>query len=181
MHTSIAAARWTTLVLTGFASSLLLASFIGCNGRPNKSDRSSRSSSKEDAKRGPAKVGDRAEAGGVALTVVSVQRLSSLGQFQKAKAGREFLVAEVVIETTRDKEAPYNPLYFKVKDGEGVEKNSTLNSLDNALKSGSLANGDKVRGTVVFDVSQGAKGLVLAYEPMVIGGGFKPIKVSLDE
>jgi hypothetical protein len=129
---------------------------------------------------GPAKIGDRVDSGGVALTVMGVQRAADLGQFQKAKDGNEFVVAEVLLETTGRDEAPYNPLYFKVKDGDGFEYNVALNIQDGALKSGKLPSGEKVRGTVAFEVKQGASGLVLSYEPLVILGGYEPIKVVLE-
>jgi len=131
---------------------------------------------------GPAKVGERSEAGGVTLTVEKVERRTELGQFQKAKAGREFLIAEVVIETTGRDEAPYNPMYFKLKNDKGNEHNaSVVNALSDSLKSGKLPKGEKVRGTVAFDIEQGETGLVLRYEPMVIAGGYKAIKVALDK
>jgi hypothetical protein len=71
-------------------------------------------------------------------------------------------------------------LYFKVKDADGYEYNATLNSGDNALKSGDLAQGDKVRGIVAFEVPTGAAGLILSYEPLVIAGGYDPIRIALD-
>lgn len=129
---------------------------------------------------GPAKIGDRVDSGGVALTVMGVQRAADLGQFQKAKDGNAFVIAEVVLETTGRDEAPYNPLYFKVKDADGFEYNVALNIQDGALKSGKLASGEKVRGTVAFEVKENASGLVLSYEPLVILGGYEPIKVALE-
>lgn len=127
---------------------------------------------------GPAKVGDRVEAGDIALTVTTADHAGELGSFQKAGDGKEFVVVEVVMEALDDK-APYNPLYFKVKDDSGVEYTSTINTGDKALQSGELAKGDKVRGTVAFEVSKDAKGLVMSYKPLVIVGGADAIRVSL--
>lgn len=125
------------------------------------------------------KIGDRVESGGVALTVVGVDRTDSMGQFFKAKPGRTYAVVEVVLETTGRDKAPYNPMYFKVKDSEGVEYTAGLAGGDDSLKAGELEQGDKVRGTVAFDVPADAKGLTLSYQPIVIFGGYQTIRVAL--
>jgi hypothetical protein len=126
-----------------------------------------------------AKVGDRVELNGMALTVVKVSRAAELGQFNKAKDGNEFVVAEVVIENVDKDKVPYNPLYFKAKDSEGFEVNAELVGGDQSLKSGELTKGDKARGTVAFEVKKDAKGLVLEYKPLVIGSP-GAIKVNLE-
>jgi hypothetical protein len=127
-----------------------------------------------------AKVGDRAESGGIALTVVMVERKAAMNDFMKAKDGNTYLIAEVVIESIDRDKAPYNPFYFKVKDSDGREYTMTINIADDSLKSGDLAKGEKVRGTVAFEVKKEAAGLVMSYEPIVIFGGYSPIKVALE-
>ena len=127
-----------------------------------------------------AKVGERAESAGLALTISKVERKKDLDVISKAKAGNVFVVTDVLIESTAKDKAPYNPLYFKVKSADGYEYNAAITGLSNQLKSGDLATGDKVRGIVAFEVPEGAKGLVVSYEPLVIFGGYKPIKVALD-
>lgn len=126
------------------------------------------------------KIGERREAGGVALTVVKVEKAKKIGSFQEAGGGKTYLLTEVIVETTGKDKAPYNPLYFKVKDKDGFEYNATINTADNGLKSGELANGDKARGVVAFEIPEAAHGLVLSYEPIVILGGYEPIRVALD-
>lgn len=129
-----------------------------------------------------ANVGDRIESAGVALTIVKIDRAKELGQFLKAEDGKVYLLAEAVVENAgRDEKTPYNPLYFKVKDTDGFEYNASLMGPDNSLKSGDLDKGDKARGVVAFEVPETAKGLVLSYEPMVLFGGYEPIKVKLGE
>lgn len=127
-----------------------------------------------------AKVGDRVESGGIALIVNGVRRAQESGQFMKAKPGRTFIIVDVGLETTGREKAPYNPFYFKVKDADGFEYDGTVFGAENALKSGELAQGEKVRGTVSFDVPSEAKGLVLAYQPIVIFGGYQVIRVQLE-
>ena len=96
----------------------------------------------------------------------------------QAKAGNVFLVAEVLIENSGSAKAPYNPLYFTVKDGDGFEYNAALVAGDNSLKSGELAQGEKARGVVAFEVKQAATGLVLSYKPLVFGAS-DAIRVAL--
>lgn len=126
------------------------------------------------------KVGERQEAGGVALTALKVEKVKEIGTFQKAKEGKVYLLVEVLLETTGQEESPYNPLYFKVKDADGFEYNVTISTADNTLKSGKLAAGEKVRGVVAFEVPESAAGMVLSYEPIVLLGGYEPIKIALD-
>jgi|SRR6187549_755854 len=126
-----------------------------------------------------AKVGDKTELNGIALTVTKVSRAAELSQFQKAKDGNEFVIAEVVIENVDTDKAPYNPLYFKVKDSDGFEYNADFTAGEQSLKSGELAKGEKARGNVAFEVKKDAKGLVMEYKPLVIGSS-DAIKVALE-
>jgi hypothetical protein len=125
------------------------------------------------------RIGERIESGGIALTVNSVRRAKSLNAVFQAKPGRTYLVVDVTLETGGEK-APYNPLYFKVRDGGGYEYTETFGSDDKGLKSGELGPGEKVRGTVAFDVPDDATDLVLAYQPLVLFGGSRPIRIALD-
>jgi hypothetical protein len=129
---------------------------------------------------GPATVGERVESGGVALTVEKVDRTQSLGTLHKADGGKIYVVADVLIETTGKDKAPYNPLYFKAKDADGHEVNTSMPGFEDCLKSGQLPKGEKVRGKVAFEVKEGTKGLVLSYKPLVLGGGYKEIRVALE-
>lgn len=126
------------------------------------------------------KVGDRVEANGIALTVVKTEQKDELSQFQKAKDGNTYVIAEVLIENVSVDKAPYNPLYFKVKDGDGFEYNPEITGGDQALKSGDLVKGDKARGTVAFEVKETAKSLVMSYKPLVLFSGDEAIRVALN-
>jgi hypothetical protein len=125
------------------------------------------------------KVGDRVELNGTALTVTKVTKADKIGDFLKADAGNTYLIAEVVIENVGNDKAPYNPFYFKVKDSDGFEYNAGITTDKQALKSGDLAKGEKARGTVAFEVKKDAKGFVMEYKPIVIGGG-DAIRVALE-
>jgi len=126
-------------------------------------------------------VGQKMTSAGIGLSVLSAKRTSESGnQFIKPKQGNEYIVIEVVVENEGREKTPYNLMYFKAKDSDGFEYNTALVPVDNLLKSGELAQGEKVRGTVWFEVPTTAKGLIVTYQPMVILGGYQPIKFKLD-
>jgi hypothetical protein len=126
-------------------------------------------------------VGERRETGGIALTILNVSKVNSIGIWTP-DAGNVFLVIEVTIENVnRDDETPYNPLYFSVKDSDGFEYNTAIAAPDPSLQSGNLPKGDKVRGFVAFEVRSTAIGFIVTYEPLVIFGGYEPIRINLGQ
>ncbi len=127
---------------------------------------------------GLAKVGQRVETKGIAFTVNKVTKADQIGDFQKAKAGSTYVIVDVTIENVSADKAPYNLFYFRVKDADSFEYSATINVSNDALKSGELAKGEKVRGTVATEVPAAAKGLVLSYAPLVVVGGYT-IRVDL--
>ena len=127
-----------------------------------------------------ARHGQRVERNGIAITVENVAKQKSLSRFQTADPNNTYLVVDVLLETVDRNETPYNPLYFKVKDGDGIEYNSALGMGKGALSSGKLYKGDKVRGTVAFEVREKARQFVLTYEPLVLLGGYEPIRILLE-
>jgi hypothetical protein len=124
-------------------------------------------------------VGERVESAGIAVTVQAVSRTPSLGTLFKAKSGNTYVVLDTTIENTGRDVAPYNPLYFKLKDGAGFEYNSALGG-EQSLKSGELKQGELARGQVAFEVPAGASGLSVSYQPVVIFGGYQVIRIGLD-
>ena len=127
-----------------------------------------------------ARVGQRVERSGIALTVENTGKSKSLGRFDTADQNNIYLVVDVLLETTDRNETSYNPFYFKVKDSDGIEYSTHLTGSQGTLSSGTLYRGDKVRGKVVFKVRERAQGFVLTYAPIVLLGGYDPIRVSLD-
>ena len=124
-------------------------------------------------------VGERRESGGIALTVLSVSKAESI-DFFTPDAGNVFLIIEVLIENvSRDEETPYNPFYFSVKDSEGFEANPSIAAPNPSLQSGTLPKGDIARGFVAFEVRATATGLIVTYEPLVLFGGYEPIRINL--
>lgn len=127
------------------------------------------------------KVGERREAGGIALTVMGVSQAATINDFMKAADGNTYLILDVLVENTGKEEAPYNPLYFTIKDTDGFQYQNSIIAPDPTLQSGTLPIGDKARGNVAFEVKDGAKGLVVTYEPLVILGGYEPIRIAVEQ
>jgi len=125
------------------------------------------------------KVGERRKVAGIALTVIKVSKVDKIDIWEPGE-GMVFLNIEVLIESPDKDESPYNPFYFKVKDSDGFEYTTAITALEPGLKAGELAKGDKVRGNVAFEVKKDAKGFVVSYEPLVLLGGYKPIRIALD-
>ena len=119
------------------------------------------------------------EAGGIALIVNAVSTTEVVGDFWKADAGYYFLVADITLETTTRETAPYNPFYFSLKDAKGFEYSPAIVAPKPQLQHGDLAQGEKVRGNVAFEIPTDSQGLILSYEPLVLLGGYKPLKVDL--
>jgi hypothetical protein len=127
------------------------------------------------------KVGQRVESGGIAVTVNSLSRVDKLGDLWTPKEGNIYLLLDVTLETTTRDTAPYNMMYFKVKDADGFEYSTAFGTPEPSINSGDLAKGEKVRGNVAFEVKKTSTGLVMTYEPLVILGGYVPIKIDLGE
>jgi len=120
------------------------------------------------------------EMSGIVLTVLDATKMDRIDYFTP-DPGNIFLVIDVSIENVnRANETPYNPLYFSVKDSENYEYNASFFSPNPSLKSGTLPKGAKVRGFVAFEVRSTSKGFVVTYKPLVILGGYAPIRISLD-
>ena len=126
------------------------------------------------------KVGQRVESAGIALTVIKASKLDQFDNIWKPKEGNVYVVVDVTIENVCRTEAPYNPMYFRIKDMDGFEYSKSFAAPDPTLKSGNLAKGDKARGNVAFEVTKTATGLVLWYEPIVFFGGYQPIRIALE-
>jgi hypothetical protein len=126
------------------------------------------------------KIGTACQSGGISVSVNSVKKAQSAGLLT-AYAGKTILILDVTIATVDADTAPYNPLYFKVKDSDGNAYDSALLAPEPALKSGDLKKGDKVTGNVAFQVNENAKGLVVSYEPTAPLDNYQTIQIDLGE
>ena len=127
----------------------------------------------------PGRVGQKVEAGGVALTVNNVSTARSIEEFWEADAGFHFLVVDVTLQTTTRESAPYNLWYFRLKDSQGFEYAITMLAPKPQLQWGDLGRGETVRGNVAFEIPENSRGLVLSYEPWELLDRYEPLKVNL--
>jgi len=116
-------------------------------------------------------VGQRFEMSGIGLTANSVSR----------EAREDFIcvTVDVTIENISRDTVSYSPLHFKIKDSEGLEYTTACATNDQGLESGELSQGSKVQGKVSLQVPQGATGLLLIYQELVLSGGHDIIEIDL--
>lgn len=127
------------------------------------------------------KVGDTVSGGGLSIVVNKVTTVDKL-QFLQPKAGNHYLIVDTTITNVENDSAPYNPIYAKVKDSDGDEFPASIAGAPQpALGSGTLTKGDKVHGNLAFEVPKNGKGFVLTYNPLVIAGGYVPLRVDLGQ
>jgi len=110
-------------------------------------------------------IGQRAEAGGLALTVMGVSK--------QGDAWPVYLVADVVIENVSREQVHYEYAYFSVVDSTGFSYDAGVP--ESSLQAGDLARGSQVRGKVVFEIYPEAYGLWLIY------GDYELIQVDLGQ
>lgn len=101
--------------------------------------------------------------------------------YMRASNGSTFLLVGVRIDNYGRSSAPYNPLYFSLKDSDGFEYNTTIYTGSRGLSSGDIAKDEFVNGIIAFEVPKKATGLTLSYEPLVIAGGYDKLSIMLTE
>lgn len=126
-----------------------------------------------------ATIGQAVDGNGYLLTVNGVERMDTLSGVFTADEGKVYVVADVTIEATQA-DVPYNFFYFGLKDSEAFTYDPAIGA-DPDIGSGTLPAGDRARGLVAFEVPEGATGLVLHYEPIVILGGYEAVRVDLGQ
>lgn len=128
------------------------------------------------------KIGERIILGGIGLTINKVWYVDKF-QHVAPNPGNHFLIADVTLENaSRDEKSPYDLSYFTVEDGDGSEYHAVNGAPGKPLKSGDLVKGQKVRGTIAFEVPASASSLVLKFKPALIfenyGEGEIPVEVK---
>ncbi len=114
------------------------------------------------------KVGDVISFDSKKLTVTSAERNWNSGnEYIKPQSGNEFVKVQVAIENNSNNQISYNTFDWKMQDSQGVIKDISANTYmaDGNLGSGNLAANGKVSGSLIFEVTNGDKGLVLQYNP----------------
>lgn len=119
-------------------------------------------------------IGEAAKYKGVEMTATKVEK-SSGSDYDKPKEGKEFVIVAVKIKNGAKDKLDYNPMYFKMQNSKGQIEDGTFSTVnqDTALKSGELAPGGEVEGTVIFEEPIGDKGVLLQYQDNIFSDKVK--------
>lgn len=108
--------------------------------------------------------GESGTVDGRKLTVVSIERKTSLGAYQEAPSGKTYVVANVTIENVSDRTQTYNIFDFRIQTASGQVIDTYLGG-DNDLSSGDLVKGGKVSGNVTFEAPVETASQYIIYKP----------------
>lgn len=124
------------------------------------------------------KQGEEAVLGNGVITVTKVEK-SKGKNYDKPKAGKEYVIVHITIENKGKDNLSYNPYYFKMQNSQGQQESITFTTIDQdtALHSGELIPGGKVSGTITFEEPTGDTGLTLVYSDSIWSS--KELKINL--
>lgn len=111
-----------------------------------------------------AEIGESAIVDGRKLTIESVEKNQSLGEFTDAGDGKTFVVTKVTIENVSDEVKAYNIFDFRIQTVSGQVLDPSFYGTDN-LESGDLVAGGKVSGTVTYEVPVETGNQYIIYKP----------------
>lgn len=160
------------IILIIIGSILLLGMLVSSGNKTSNNTSSSSSSGQEknssDATASQDKVyavGEEAILSNGSVTVTKVEK-SQGTQYDKPKAGKEFVIVHVTIKNKGKSNLSYNPYDFKVQNSQGQQEEQTISLVDQdtQLNSGELAASGSVSGTIVFEEPTSDTGLILIYQ-----------------
>jgi hypothetical protein len=108
--------------------------------------------------------GESGTVDGRKLTVVSVERKTSLGEYQTAPSGKIYIVANVTIENVSDRTQTYNVFDFRLQTAGGQVIDPYFGG-NNDLSSGDLVVGGKASGNVTFEAPVETASQYIIYKP----------------
>lgn len=121
-------------------------------------------------------VGESAELEGLRLTINEVERATSLGMFEKAETGKEFVILDVLLENISDKTQSYNALNFRIQTAGGQVLDSFGGPfVENVLHSGDLIEKGKVQGKISFELPKEEDHQYVLYKP----NAWKPDRIVI--
>lgn len=125
-------------------------------------------------------VGWRLESDGVALTVHSVRKAAALRDSGAPDPGKVFVVLDVTVENVgRPRDVPVSAQFFRLADGVGNEYPPGALQEAAALKTVTVARGERARGTVAFEVPESGGGLTVRYATAGAFDGAQVIVLSV--
>ena len=157
------------LVLLALAAPMLIAADSSSCGSSGDTGTKVTSSATAAATQTAFKVGDQVKVGDLILVVSGVT--SSDGtQFEKSKAG-QYLIVAVALQNNGTKAATVSSaISFELRDDGGQTYNETILSTAPKPPDGSIAPGDKLAGSLTYDVPKG-KSFKLYFKNAIFGSG----------
>ncbi len=110
-------------------------------------------------------VGESAVLEGLKLTLTDVQRSLSIGQFEKAESGKEFIIVNVRLENVDTKTHSYNAFNFRIQTAGGQVLDPGFVTVEPRLGSGDLVAEGKVEGKVGFETPREEGHQYILYKP----------------
>lgn len=116
---------------------------------------------------------------GATLSVNSATK-STGTDFDKPAEGMEYIIVEVTITNTGDNEIDYNPFDYKMQNSQGQIESQAFSIVNQGseLKSGKLAAGGNVTGSIVFEQPIDDTDLTLIYQANMFSGDEYKIKLQ---
>ncbi len=102
------------------------------------------------------------------MRVVAVRECEVESYFAP-REGHLKLGVEVELSGASDKDVPSNPLHASLVDSEGQRYEATLAGCRPSLSPLRIKRGESARGFITFELPKTATGLVLRYEPFIVG------------
>lgn len=123
-------------------------------------------------------VGDTATLSDYKLTLLAVKECKVETYF-RPKAGSIKLGVQVAVEGTRELDVPVSPFHAHLSDADDKDYSATLAGCTPILPSVRVAQGERAEGWITFEVPEKATGLVLLYDPVIIGGAEERARFTL--
>jgi len=117
------------------------------------------------------KLGETGKAFDYSLLVEKVTECKR--RFSVPKKGNIFIGVEATVENISQKQFHASPTHAKIVDGQNLTYNSlgyaSTTGCDPLFKFTQLANGEKVKGWLVFEIPKDSTNLKMSYNPTIIG------------
>ncbi|MEK7281760.1 MAG: DUF4352 domain-containing protein [Chloroflexota bacterium] len=110
-------------------------------------------------------VGESAVLEGLKVTLTDAERTLSIGQFQRAEGGKEFVIMSLRLENVDTKTHSYNAFYFRIQTAGGQVLDPGFVLVEPSLDSGDLVAGGKVEGKVGFETPREEGHRYILYKP----------------
>lgn len=123
-------------------------------------------------------VGEKASAPDYKIAVKTVKECK-YRHYYRPNASHMWLGVELWLEGASAKEVRVNPFFATLKDANGHVYRPTLAACEPELPRARLSQGDHAHGWITFEIPRAASGLVLRYDPLVIGAGKEPMSFAV--